>query len=123
MCAHNSISVSRIVHKHFGGCRKPMIFMTFIVEVARTDRIPYVCVKKFCCFHLAHTFASMKLNLLFNLIFFQPLNPNPDSRWNTYFKDNEILLQIDKDVRYSVFAVLVCSCKKSVKVCTLHSSI
>lgn len=31
---------------------------------------------------------------------FQPLNPNPDSRWNTYFKDNEILLQIDKDVRY-----------------------
>ncbi|KAJ6654608.1 hypothetical protein lerEdw1_006761 [Lerista edwardsae] len=29
----------------------------------------------------------------------QPLNPNPDSRWNTYFKDNEVLLQIDKDVR------------------------
>uniref|UniRef100_A0A3Q3JY27 Rab-GAP TBC domain-containing protein n=1 Tax=Monopterus albus TaxID=43700 RepID=A0A3Q3JY27_MONAL len=29
----------------------------------------------------------------------QPLNPNPDSRWNTYFRDNEILLQIDKDVR------------------------
>ncbi|XP_023664113.1 TBC1 domain family member 13 isoform X2 [Paramormyrops kingsleyae] len=28
-----------------------------------------------------------------------PLNPNPDSRWNSYFKDNEILLQIDKDVR------------------------
>uniref|UniRef100_A0A3B3ZPA3 Rab-GAP TBC domain-containing protein n=1 Tax=Periophthalmus magnuspinnatus TaxID=409849 RepID=A0A3B3ZPA3_9GOBI len=28
-----------------------------------------------------------------------PLNPNPDSRWNTYFRDNEILLQIDKDVR------------------------
>ncbi|XP_048469371.1 TBC1 domain family member 13, partial [Rhincodon typus] len=28
-----------------------------------------------------------------------PLNPNPDSRWNTYFKDNEILLQVDKDVR------------------------
>lgn len=35
-----------------------------------------------------------------HLVFlFQPLNPNPDSRWNTYFKDNEILLQIDKDVR------------------------
>lgn len=31
----------------------------------------------------------------------QPLNPNPDSRWNTYFKDNEVLLQIDKDVRYA----------------------
>lgn len=29
----------------------------------------------------------------------QPLNPNPDSRWNTYFRDNEVLLQIDKDVR------------------------
>ncbi|XDB55656.1 PREDICTED: TBC1 domain family member 13 isoform X2 [Capra hircus] len=28
-----------------------------------------------------------------------PLNPNPDSRWNTYFRDNEVLLQIDKDVR------------------------
>lgn len=37
-------------------------------------------------------------DLMFSL-FFQPLNPNPDSRWNTYFKDNEILLQIDKDVR------------------------
>ncbi|XP_030063759.1 TBC1 domain family member 13 isoform X2 [Microcaecilia unicolor] len=28
-----------------------------------------------------------------------PLNPSPDSRWNTYFKDNEVLLQIDKDAR------------------------
>ncbi|XP_029108641.1 TBC1 domain family member 13-like isoform X1 [Scleropages formosus] len=28
-----------------------------------------------------------------------PLNPNPESKWNSYFKDNEILLQIDKDVR------------------------
>uniref|UniRef100_A0A3B3QPW1 TBC1 domain family member 13 n=1 Tax=Paramormyrops kingsleyae TaxID=1676925 RepID=A0A3B3QPW1_9TELE len=28
-----------------------------------------------------------------------PLNPNPESRWNNYFKDNEVLLQIDKDVR------------------------
>ncbi|XP_018088162.1 TBC1 domain family member 13 isoform X1 [Xenopus laevis] len=28
-----------------------------------------------------------------------PLNPKPDSQWNTYFKDNEVLLQIDKDVR------------------------
>jgi len=29
-----------------------------------------------------------------------PLNLNPDSKWQTYFKDNEVLLQIDKDVRY-----------------------
>ncbi|XP_046660191.1 TBC1 domain family member 13 [Homalodisca vitripennis] len=28
-----------------------------------------------------------------------PLNVSPDSRWQTYFKDNEVLLQIDKDVR------------------------
>lgn len=28
-----------------------------------------------------------------------PLNPNPSSGWNSYFKDNEVLLQIDKDVR------------------------
>uniref|UniRef100_A0A1I7V818 TBC domain-containing protein c n=1 Tax=Loa loa TaxID=7209 RepID=A0A1I7V818_LOALO len=28
-----------------------------------------------------------------------PLNLNPDSRWNNYFKDNEVLAQIDKDVR------------------------
>lgn len=28
-----------------------------------------------------------------------PLNCNPDSLWQTYFKDNEVLLQIDKDVR------------------------
>ena len=29
-----------------------------------------------------------------------PLNNNPESQWNTYFRDNEVLLQIDKDVRY-----------------------
>lgn len=28
-----------------------------------------------------------------------PLNLNPDSQWNNYFKDNEVLVQIDKDVR------------------------
>uniref|UniRef100_A0A1B6LT36 TBC1 domain family member 13 n=1 Tax=Graphocephala atropunctata TaxID=36148 RepID=A0A1B6LT36_9HEMI len=28
-----------------------------------------------------------------------PLNVSPDSQWQTYFKDNEVLLQIDKDVR------------------------
>ncbi|XP_041986626.1 TBC1 domain family member 13 [Aricia agestis] len=28
-----------------------------------------------------------------------PLNNSPDSSWGTYFKDNEVLLQIDKDVR------------------------
>ncbi|XP_023712159.1 TBC1 domain family member 13 isoform X1 [Cryptotermes secundus] len=28
-----------------------------------------------------------------------PLNSNPDSQWQTFFKDNEVLLQIDKDVR------------------------
>lgn len=28
-----------------------------------------------------------------------PLNPKPDSKWQTFFKDNEVLLQIDKDVR------------------------
>jgi len=28
-----------------------------------------------------------------------PLNENPDSQWSTFFKDNEILLQIDRDVR------------------------
>ena len=28
-----------------------------------------------------------------------PLNPNPDSQWQSFFKDNEVLLQVDKDVR------------------------
>lgn len=28
-----------------------------------------------------------------------PLNLNPDSKWQTFFKDNEVLSQIDKDVR------------------------
>ena len=28
-----------------------------------------------------------------------PLNPNPTSQWQSFFKDNEVLLQIDKDVR------------------------
>lgn len=28
-----------------------------------------------------------------------PLNPNPDGKWMNYFKDNEVLLQINKDVR------------------------
>lgn len=29
-----------------------------------------------------------------------PLNPEPDSKWHVFFKDNDVLLQIDKDVRY-----------------------
>lgn len=28
-----------------------------------------------------------------------PLSERPGGAWNTYFKDNEVLLQIDKDVR------------------------
>ncbi|XP_071802538.1 TBC1 domain family member 13-like [Asterias amurensis] len=28
-----------------------------------------------------------------------PLNPNPNSEWSQFFKDNDILLQIDKDTR------------------------
>lgn len=28
-----------------------------------------------------------------------PLNPNPNSQWSAFFKDNEVLLQIDKDTR------------------------
>ncbi|XP_065347982.1 TBC1 domain family member 13 isoform X1 [Cloeon dipterum] len=28
-----------------------------------------------------------------------PLSLNPESEWQTYFKDNDVLLQIDKDVR------------------------
>lgn len=28
-----------------------------------------------------------------------PLSFNPESKWQTFFKDNEVLLQIDKDVR------------------------
>lgn len=28
-----------------------------------------------------------------------PLSLSPDSQWQAYFKDNEVLLQIDKDVR------------------------
>lgn len=28
-----------------------------------------------------------------------PLSDGPDSAWQTFFKDNEVLLQIDKDVR------------------------
>lgn len=31
-----------------------------------------------------------------------PLCVNPDSQWQTYFRDNEVLLQIDKDVRLSI---------------------
>lgn len=30
---------------------------------------------------------------------FQPLNESPQSEWKNYFKDNEVLIQIDKDVR------------------------
>lgn len=29
-----------------------------------------------------------------------PLSSNPDSQWQAFFRDNEVLLQIDKDVRY-----------------------
>lgn len=35
-----------------------------------------------------------------SLFFIQPLNPNPDSNWGAFFKDNDMLLQIDKDCRW-----------------------
>lgn len=38
-----------------------------------------------------------------------PLNNNPDSEWNTYFKDNDVLLQIDKDVRFVVIYLSSCA--------------
>ena len=46
--------------------------------------------------------------LLFQYL--QPLNPNPDSQWLAFFKDNEVLLQIDKDCRYycSVYLMFFC---------------
>ncbi|KAK2714332.1 hypothetical protein QYM36_008784 [Artemia franciscana] len=34
-----------------------------------------------------------------SLLIDHPLNLNPRSQWQAYFKDNEVLLQIDKDVR------------------------
>ncbi len=38
----------------------------------------------------------------------QPLSLNPDSQWSQYFKDNEMLVQIDKDCRYvSIFFIEV----------------
>ena len=36
-----------------------------------------------------------------------PLSINPDSKWQTFFKDNEVLLQIDKDVRYKKLSIFV----------------
>lgn len=50
-----------------------------------------------CAF--AEAFGAHGGCLFLSCLSLQPLNPNPDSRWNTYFKDNEVLLQIDKDVR------------------------
>ena len=32
-----------------------------------------------------------------------PLSINPESKWQTFFNDNEVLLQIDKDVRYTFY--------------------
>ncbi|MBW00002.1 TBC1 domain family member 13, partial [Eschrichtius robustus] len=49
-----------------------------------------------------------------------PLNPNPDSRWNTYFKDNEVLLQIDKDVRGVFEELLMSSPHKNVAPSSLN---
>lgn len=40
---------------------------------------------------------------MFFAVFLQPLNPNPDSEWSGTFKDNEQLIQIDKDCRFVVY--------------------
>ena len=39
------------------------------------------------------------LSVIFNYFLSQPLNLNPESEWHGSFKDNEMLLQIDKDCR------------------------
>ena len=48
---------------------------------------------------------------------FKPLNPNPDSNWLAFFKDNEVLLQIDKDcrcvnVKYIFVLIQLSVCRK-----------
>ena len=56
----------------------------------------------------------------------QPLNPDPESSWNRFFVDNQVLIQIDHDTRYIhistgcgkifficccfLFVVFVCCC-------------
>lgn len=43
-----------------------------------------------------------------------PLSINPESKWQTFFKDNEVLLQIDKDVRYTLNNFCTSACLFSV---------
>lgn len=67
--------------------------------------------KNWCLFQFSH--YSLCLSILEEMIVMpgqreegddvtlcdHPLSNNPDSEWQTFFKDNEVLLQIDKDVR------------------------
>ncbi|PSN44544.1 hypothetical protein C0J52_18385 [Blattella germanica] len=45
-----------------------------------------------------------------------PLNSNPDSQWQTFFKDNEVLLQIDKDVSSLSVDLKILCCKIALSV-------
>ncbi|XP_046386543.1 TBC1 domain family member 13 isoform X2 [Ischnura elegans] len=64
--------------------RKRLLYKQFIDEMIIT---PGSCCQENDGSRVDVTFAD------------HPLNLNPDSQWQTFFKDNEVLLQIDKDVR------------------------
>lgn len=51
-----------------------------------------------------------------------PLSDGPESAWSTFFKDNEFLLQIDKDVRrlcpdISFFQQVLLEFSCAIKIC------
>lgn len=81
--------------KYFDSCCPPSYFHTLKTCILNSSQVLFVSVCQ-----------SLQCRVLTLVFLLQPLNPNPDSRWNTYFKDNEILLQIDKDVRW-VFELFV----------------
>ena len=49
--------------------------------------------------HVLKQVINLTLVCALSLSLSQPLNPNPESSWHRYFKDNDIIVQIDNDTR------------------------
>ena len=68
---------------------------------ACTHEFTHACTHE-CTHAHAHTRSVVHCAAsLYLLLPAQPLNPNPESAWSKYFKDNEQLLQIDHDCRFA----------------------
>ena len=75
-------------------CHEPCTLLNYIPAPQPKPRGSVESILPVCIVYICAT------NRASCWIIFQPLNPNPEGQWSQYFRDNDMLVQIDKDCRW-----------------------